>query len=52
MDKTISEKIGNAVWNQLMSKDVRDTINVAKLANSSSDVEWLVQLQMKHTKNP
>ena len=52
MDKNISEKISSVVWNQLKSKDVRDAINIAKLAKSSLDVDWLVQVQMKHSKNP
>lgn len=52
MDKIISEKIGNAVWNQLKSKDVRDAIRIAKLTSSPSDVEWIVQVQMNHAKIP
>ena len=52
MDKIRSEKIAHTVWNDLKSKDVRDAINIAKLTNSSSDVDWLVQVQMKHAKSP
>lgn len=52
MDKNISEKIAYAVWNELNSKDVRDAVNIAKLTNSSSDVDWLVEVQMKHAKSP
>lgn len=51
LDADISEKIAYAVWNQLKSKDVRDAINIAKLTNSPSDVDWLVQVQMKYGKN-
>ena len=52
MDKNISEKIAYAVWNQLKSKDVRDAVKIAKLAKSPMDVDWLVQVQMKHAKYP
>ena len=46
----LSEKIGYAVWNQMRSKDVRDAIKIAKLTNSSTDVDWLVDVQMKYGK--
>lgn len=52
MEKSISEKIAYAVWNELKSKDVRDAINIAKLAKSPMDVDWLIQVQMKHAKKP
>jgi Holliday junction DNA helicase RuvB len=50
LDITTSEKIGNAVWDKLKSKDVRDAINIAKLTRSSTDVDWLVEVQMKYSK--
>jgi replication-associated recombination protein RarA len=46
----LSEKIGYAVWNQMKSKDVRDAIKIAKLTKSSTDVDWLVEVQMKYGK--
>jgi Holliday junction DNA helicase RuvB len=48
MDTDVSEKIGYAVWNKMKSNDVRDAINIAKLVKSSSDVDWLVEVQMKY----
>ena len=48
MSVELSEKIGYAVWNTLKSKDIRDAINIAKLTKSSSDVNWLVDVQMKY----
>ena len=51
MDTDVSEKIGYAVWNKMKSKDVRDAIKIAKLAKSSSDIEWLVDMQAKYSKN-
>jgi len=50
MDTDVSEKIGYAVWNKMKSKDIRDAIKIAKLAKSSSDVEWLVDMQAKYSK--
>jgi replication-associated recombination protein RarA len=50
LDVNLSEKIGYAVWNQINSKDIRDAIKMAKLTKSSTDVEWLVEVQMKYAK--
>ncbi|HEX7179248.1 MAG TPA: AAA family ATPase [Nitrososphaeraceae archaeon] len=50
LDVNLSEKIGYAVWNQMKSKDVRDAIKIAKLTKSSTDVDWLVDVQMKYGK--
>ena len=52
MNENVSEKIASAVWNQLKSRDIRDAINIAKLTGSVDDVNWLVQVQMKHAKCP
>lgn len=48
LDLHLAEKIGYSVWNQMKSKDVRDAINIAKLTKSSTDVDWLVDIQLKH----
>jgi Holliday junction DNA helicase RuvB len=50
LDTTISKKIAYAVWNRMRSKDIRDVISIAKLANSSNDVDWLVNVQVKYVK--
>ena len=50
LDAHLSEKIGYSVWNQMKSKDVRDAINIAKLTRSSSDIDWLLDVQMKYGK--
>jgi Holliday junction DNA helicase RuvB len=50
LDSNLSEKIGYAVWNQMKSKDVRDAIKIAKLTKSSTDIDWLVDVQMKYGK--
>jgi replication-associated recombination protein RarA len=50
LDVHLAEKIGNAVWNQMKSKDVRDAMKIAKLTKSSTDVDWLVDVQMKYGK--
>ena len=50
MNIELSEKIAHAVWNKMRSKDVRDAINMAKLTKSSTDVDWLVDVQLKYGK--
>jgi replication-associated recombination protein RarA len=49
-DKVISEKIGNAVWHRMKSRDIRDVIRIANLTKSSVDVDWLVDIQIKYGK--
>jgi len=49
LDANLSEKIGYAVWNQMKSKDIRDAINIAKLTKSATDIDWLVDVQMKYS---
>jgi Holliday junction DNA helicase RuvB len=46
----LSYMIGDAVWNQMKSKDVRDAVKIARLAKSPSDIEWLVDVQKKYSK--
>jgi replication-associated recombination protein RarA len=48
LDANLSEKIGHAVWNRMKSKDIRDVLNIAKLTKSATDVDWLVDVQMKY----
>jgi replication-associated recombination protein RarA len=48
LDVDISEKIANAVWNKIKSKDIRDAINIAKLVKSANDIDWLVEVQLKY----
>lgn len=50
MSEELSEKIAYAVWNTMRSKDIRDAINIAKLTKSTTDVDWLVDVQMKFGK--
>lgn len=50
MNVELSEKVAHAVWNQMKSKDIRDAINIAKLTKSATDVDWLVDVQMKYGK--
>jgi Holliday junction resolvasome RuvABC ATP-dependent DNA helicase subunit len=51
LNEDLCHKIGYAVWNQMKSKDVRDAIKIAKLAKSSADVDWLMEVQTKYGKN-
>ncbi len=50
LDMGLSEKIGYAVWNRMKSKDVRDAIKIAKLTTSDTDIDWLIDVQMKYGK--
>jgi hypothetical protein len=34
----------------MKSKDIRDVIQIAKLTKSLSDVDWLIDIQMKYGK--
>ena len=51
MDESISEKIAYAVWNRMNSKDVRDAIQIAKLTKTCSDVDWLVNVKLRYSKD-
>jgi MoxR-like ATPase len=48
LDADSSDRIADAVWNRMQSKDIRDVINIAKLAKSSVDIDWLVDVQLKY----
>jgi len=48
LGNTVSEKIGYEVWNKMKSKDIRDVIKIAKLTQSTTDVDWLIDVQMKY----
>jgi Holliday junction resolvasome RuvABC ATP-dependent DNA helicase subunit len=48
LERIITERIGYSVWNKMKSKDIRDVIKIAKLTRSLSDVDWLVDVQMKY----
>jgi len=48
LDINLSEKIASAVWQRIMSKDIRDAINIAKLVKSDEDINWLVEVQLKY----
>ena len=50
LDISLAEKIGYSVWYKMKSKDIRDVIQIAKLTKSLSDVDWLVDIQMKYGK--
>jgi len=50
LDVHLAEKIAYAVWNRMESRDVRDAINIAKLTKSSTDIDWLVDVQLKYGK--
>jgi Holliday junction DNA helicase RuvB len=51
MEDNLSEKIAQAVWNKGKSKDVREAIKIAKLTKSCNDIDWLVTVMAKYSKN-
>src|SRR4029078_680386 len=50
MDVSLSEKIVDSVWNKMNSKNIRDVIKMGKLVSSSSDIDWLTDVQKKYGK--
>jgi Holliday junction DNA helicase RuvB len=50
MNTELAHMIGDAVWNRMKSKDIRDAIKIARLTKLYSDVEWLVDIQTKYSK--
>jgi replication-associated recombination protein RarA len=48
LDVTISAKIAQVVWSQLRTKDIRDVLTIAKLTNSSEDVDFIAATLQKY----
>jgi Holliday junction DNA helicase RuvB len=48
LDTDSSERIAYSVWNRMHSKDIRDVVNIGKLAKPSFDINWLVDIQLKY----
>ena len=47
-DREIAMKIADTVWNKLNSRDVRDIIQISRLAESIDDVEFLANTLQKY----
>ncbi len=43
IDPELADYVSDIVWGRMNSKDVRDSIKIARLAKSKKDVDWLVQ---------
>ena len=50
LNTEIAERIAYLVWDRIKSKDIRDVLKIARLTNSLSDVDWLVDVQVKYGK--
>lgn len=50
LEATVCEKIGNEVWHNIKSRDIRDALRIAKLTESASDVDWLIQVHKRYGK--
>ena len=46
----ISDRISYLAWNRMKSKDVRDVLKIGKLSKNMSEVDWLVDVQIKYRK--
>lgn len=46
----LSDRIAYLVWNRMKSRDIRDVLKTAKLARTTEDAEWLVDVQIKYGK--
>ncbi len=46
----VSDRIAYLVWNRMKSRDIRDVLKIAKLSRTTSDAEWLVDVQIKYSK--
>ena len=47
VDKSIAKVIAGKVWNELSSRDIRDVIKVGRLAGSSEEVSFVVNILKK-----
>ena len=43
IDPDLADYVSDVVWGKMNSKDVRDSIKIARLAKSKKDVDWLLQ---------
>ncbi|HLE34973.1 MAG TPA: AAA family ATPase [Nitrososphaerales archaeon] len=43
IDPELADYVSDVVWGKMNSKDVRDSIKIARLAKNKKDVDWLVQ---------
>lgn len=51
LDVTTPAKIAQVVWSQLRTKDIRDVLTIAKLTNSSEDVDFIAATLQKYKKD-
>ena len=48
LNREIADKVASAVWYEMGTKDVRDALQLAKLARSVDDVEQMARTIMKY----
>ena len=46
-----AQKLAQAVWCQLNSKDIRDVIKVARLARNESDIDMIIEAIQEYGKD-
>jgi hypothetical protein len=47
----VAEIISNKVWKYLEPATIRDCVRFAKLCHSIEDVDWLIEVDKKYSKN-
>ena len=48
----VADKIAEAVWNEMKSRDIRNVFAIAKLVHSIEDVSWLIKTFKKYGRIP
>jgi Holliday junction DNA helicase RuvB len=43
IEPELADYVSDVVWGRLKSKDVRDSIKIARLSKSKADVDWLIE---------
>jgi holliday junction DNA helicase RuvB len=47
-----AQKLAQAVWYQLNSKDIRDVIKVARLAKKETEIDMIIEALQEYSQNP
>jgi hypothetical protein len=47
-----AQKLVQAVWYKIGSKDIRDVIKVARLARKESEIDMIIEALQEYSQNP
>jgi hypothetical protein len=48
LDERVSTRIADVVWNDINTKDIRDVLQIARLARNLQDIENIAHTLMKY----